>query len=139
MQNKIECRVNNQFSSSDNNLDECPKVHCGELLERIIRRDRMGISEIARRLDVSRRTIYNWFEMEHISIDTIRRIGYVIGHDFSAEFPREFAKNTDYDMDSLTETHTTLDHHPTAIYYWMDRYIKLLEKFNEVLTHETKV
>jgi hypothetical protein len=25
-----------------------------------------------------------------------------------------------------------------AIYYWMDRYIKLLEKFNEVLSHEIK-
>jgi hypothetical protein len=77
--------------------------------------------------------------MEKLSLDVICKIGFVIGHDFSNEFPEEFAKtNNDLTGDSLAETQNASEQTPNAIYYWMDRYIKLLEKFNEVLSHEIK-
>ncbi|ASU34761.1 helix-turn-helix domain-containing protein [Mucilaginibacter xinganensis] len=108
----------------------------GEILERVVRRDRMSISELSRNLDVSRRTIYNWFEMERLSVEIIKRIGFVIGHDFSKEFPEEFAINSV----TVNPEHRRIEPHladppPNAVYYWMDRYIKLLEKYTEVLNH----
>ena len=138
MHNKIDYPVigymiSNRTAGSTNSSSP----NFGRIVERVVRRDRMGISELARRLKVSRRTIYNWFEMERLSIDIISKIGFVIGHDFSDEFPEEFA-NADNHMagDSVAQIQTEQPNN--AIYYWMDRYIKLLEKFNEVLSHEIK-
>jgi len=141
MHNKIDYPLIGYVTNNNNSggIYSSPDLNYGQILERVVRRDRMGISELARRLNVSRRTIYNWFEMEKLSLDVICKIGFVIGHDFSNEFPEEFAKtNNDLTGDSLAETQNASEQTPNAIYYWMDRYIKLLEKFNEVLSHEIK-
>jgi len=138
MHNKIDYPVigyviNNRTAGSSSGSNH----NFGRIVERVVRRDRMGISELARRLKVSRRTIYNWFEMERLSIDIISKIGFVIGHDFSDEFPEEFA-NADNHMAADSVAQIQGEQPNNAIYYWMDRYIKLLEKFNEVLSHEIK-
>lgn len=138
MHNKIDYPVmgyviNNRAAGSSNSSNP----NFGRIVERVVRRDRMGISELARRLKVSRRTIYNWFEMERLSIDIISKIGFVIGHDFSDEFPEEFA-NADNHLAGDAVAQIQTEQPNNAIYYWMDRYIKLLEKFNEVLSHEIK-
>ncbi|MDN3549548.1 hypothetical protein [Mucilaginibacter aquaedulcis] len=138
MHNKIDYPVmgyviNNRTAGSSNSSNP----NFGRIVERVVRRDRMGISELARRLKVSRRTIYNWFEMERLSIDIISKIGFVIGHDFSDEFPEEFA-NADNHLAGDAVAQIQTEQPNNAIYYWMDRYIKLLEKFNEVLSHEIK-
>jgi transcriptional regulator with XRE-family HTH domain len=138
MHNKIDYPVigyviNNRTAGASNSSNP----NFGRIVERVVRRDRMGISELARRLKVSRRTIYNWFEMERLSIDIISKIGFVIGHDFSDEFPEEFA-NADNHMVGDSVAQIQAEQPNNAIYYWMDRYIKLLEKFNEVLSHEIK-
>jgi transcriptional regulator with XRE-family HTH domain len=114
-------------------------LHYGQIVERIVRRDRMGISEIARKLDISRRTLYNWFETKKLNIDIICQIGFVIGHDFSKEFPEEFANKVNtVNTDRFAGALSTKEQPRDAIYYWMDRYIKLLEKFNDVLSSEGK-
>jgi len=140
MQNKIEYPVLAYNGNLAGAGLESSKVHMGEVLERVIRRDRMGISELARRLNVSRRTMYNWFETERIGIEVIRRIGLIIGHDFSVEFPDEFAKRSEFaDGESFVDSSGSTEQPATVVYYWMDKYIKLLEKFNTVLSHEAKV
>lgn len=136
MHNKIDYPI----TGYDSNAGSVSDLNYGQILERVVRRDRMGISELARRLNVSRRTVYNWFEMDKLNIDIISKIGFLIGHDFSNEFPEEFAKTTNYftDEDPMKDGASPSEQPPNAIYYWMDRYIKLLEKFNEVLSHEGK-
>lgn len=110
-------------------------LHYGHILERVVRRDCMGISEIARKLNISRRTLYNWFETKKITIDIIRKVGYVIGHDFSAEFPYEFSHEKNSDDEELFKDSAFSTEKPNdAVYYWMDRYIRLLENFNTVLS-----
>jgi hypothetical protein len=112
-------------------------IHQGQIVERAVRCNRMGISEISRRLYVSRRTLYNWFETKDLGLDTICKIGFVIGHDFSEELPEEFAKKTNsLSGEVMAELQNTGDKLKDPIYYWMDRYIKLLEKFNELLSHQ---
>jgi transcriptional regulator with XRE-family HTH domain len=110
------------------------KSNKGEVIERIVR-SKIGISELSRILGVSRTTIYNWFEQGHLDLDTICRIGQAINHDFANEFPEEFAN---------THLHHTAGLKPEkpdencSIQYWMDKYISLLEKFNESLNSFTK-
>ena len=137
MHSKIDYPVIRYDNNNSGSIGNSSDVNFGQVLERVVRRDRMGISELARRLNVSRRTIYNWFEMEKLSIDVISKIGFVIGHDFSNEFPDEFAKtNSYYTDDESFKDMANAPEQPNAIYYWMDRYIKLLEKFNQVLSHD---
>ncbi len=119
------------------NSIENEELHQGRILERVVRCNRLGISEIARRLYVSRRTLYNWFETKELGLDIICKIGFVIGHDFSKEFPDEFAKKKNLlSGEVMSELRDPGDKPKDPIYYWMDRYIKLLEKFNELLSHE---
>jgi transcriptional regulator with XRE-family HTH domain len=133
--------VNGYFDNGGSTVDAtaCNDLHYGQIVERIVRRDHMGISEIARKLNVSRRTLYNWFETKKLSLDVICQIGFVIDHDFSKEFPDAFANRINsVNVDSGFERLTGKEQPRDATYYWMDKYIKLLEKFNEVLSHEGK-
>ena len=141
MYSKMDYPINSYLDNDSCTFgtSECIDLHYGQIVERIVRRDHMGISEIARKLNVSRRTLYNWFETKKLNLDIICQIGFVIGHDFSKEFPEAFAKrinsvNADRSFDALSIKDQPRD----ATYYWMDKYIKLLEKFNEVLSHDGK-
>jgi transcriptional regulator with XRE-family HTH domain len=133
--------VNDYFDNGGTTIEAtvCNDLHYGQIVERIVRRDHMGISEIARKLNVSRRTLYNWFETKKLSLDVICQIGFVIDHDFSKEFPDAFARKINsVNADSGFERLVGKEQPRDATYYWMDKYIKLLEKFNEVLSHEGK-
>ncbi|SHE36885.1 helix-turn-helix transcriptional regulator [Pedobacter caeni] len=105
----------------------------GEIVERIVR-NKIGISELARKLNVSRTSIYNWFEQEYISIYTICKIGNAIGHDFSNEFPEEFSKigNKTF-IDLYLQKNNTEPYASNSVQYWMNKYISLLEKHNDLL------
>lgn len=109
-------------------------VHHGRIVEGIVRRSPIGISAISRRLDISRRTLYNWFTRETLSTNTIDQIGRTIGHDFSKEFPDIFHETSMLNNESLKDVDVTLDGQNDPIYYWMNRYIQLLEKFNKLLS-----
>jgi transcriptional regulator with XRE-family HTH domain len=136
MGSKINYPVNNENVVGDDSAISslgCD-INCGQIVEKVVKMDRMSISEISRKLNVSRRTLYNWFETKNLSFDIIEKIGSVIDHDFSEEFPETFPlnkrlKNSDLDMTNIQTKENLSD----PIYYWMDKYIKLLERFNEVL------
>ncbi len=110
----------------------------GEVLERIVRRDRMGISELSRKLNVSRRTIYNWFSQDRINHEVIWQIGTLLGQDLSASFPDVFSKQ---ELGQRTVSNVEQNVKPNSVdtnsvYFWMNKYIHLLEKYNELLTPE---
>lgn len=120
--------------------EEGNDLHFGRVLEKVIRRSPVGISELGRRLGVSRRTVYNWFESRRVNIEIVRKIGFIIGHDFSVDFPEEFAKSNEYAGNDLFPENQNAAAKPNdAVYYWMDKYIKLLEKFNSALSVDTKI
>lgn len=114
-------------------------TNVGKVIERVVRRDHIRISELSRKLHVSRRTIYNWFNQESLSFEIICKIGTAIMHDFSKEFPEEFAR-IDNGMGDYMNTSENNDHFSAAapsgsVEYWMNKYIRLLEKYNELLSH----
>jgi len=104
-------------------------LHYGQVVERIIRRKGYSISELARLTNVNRRSVYNWFNQKHLKSEIIFRIGNVINHDFSTEFPSlypkdELNKHYHFMNDDADQSTTT---------YWKDKYIDLLEKYNQLL------
>lgn len=116
-----------------------PDHHHGQIIEKGVRRANIGISEIARNLNVSRRTLYNWFEAKSVSLEIIIKVGEVIGHDFSAELPEEFSnENVSSKSHRFVQPFDNNDEKKEALYYWMERYIKLLESVNQNLANNNK-
>lgn len=108
------------------------EVHTGAIVERVVRRSGVSITELARRTHVNRRSVYNWFNQKRLKLDIICKIGYVLGHDFSIEFPNLFPKDEFTQMKRLVETRDEVEN-SESVYYWMNKYITLLERYNELL------
>ena len=105
----------------------------GDVIERVVR-TKIGISELSRILNVSRTSIYNWFEHGHLSLETISKIGQAINHDFANEFPEEFAKARNcVAINAMSEKKPENGSGDSSVQYWMNKYITLLEKYNELL------
>lgn len=60
-------------------------MHRGQLVEEATRRSGMSLTKVALRLGISRRTLYQWFTYDALSLSKVERIGAVINHDFSQE------------------------------------------------------
>lgn len=109
-----------------------PGTHRGKIVEYIVRRHPLGLSEISRKISISRRTLYNWFEKEELGMSDIIKIGFAIGYDFSNEFPGAFKDS----LANLKDQETAAvqnDGGNEAVYYWMEKYIRLMEQYNEIL------
>lgn len=109
-------------------------IHVGNILEQVLRMERIGISELSRKLKVSRRTIYNWFEQENLNLQILLEVGNIIGHDFTAELPETLINKHRHFLnaeDTSSVKNTDVDNN--SVYFWMNKYISLLEKYNDLL------
>lgn len=66
------------------------KEHYGEIVEYVVRKNGVSITELADGLNVNRRTVYNYFQNKFLKQDIILKIGLLIRHDFSRELPELF-------------------------------------------------
>ncbi|MBE9583569.1 hypothetical protein IM792_03835 [Mucilaginibacter sp. JRF] len=106
-------------------------AHYGQLLEYAVRRKGISLTELAVSLKVNRRTIYNWFESPYLKNNIIYRIGLAINHDFSVEFPQYFTSDM-FSSDKVRSANEISTYADSSD--WKDKYINLLEKYNQVLT-----
>ncbi|WP_291401634.1 helix-turn-helix domain-containing protein [Daejeonella sp.] len=103
----------------------------GEIVEHVIRRNNISISELSRRLRVSRRSIYNWFTQKNLSFDIILQIGEVLDYDFSSDFPDKLnGRKSNHTQAYQGDMH--MNDFQNSANYWRNKYINLLEKYNEV-------
>lgn len=113
--------------------------HYGEIVERTIRRNGYSISELARTLNVNRRTIYNWFLQRNLKSEIIYRIGCAVRHDFSVEFPHLFTSDDFRDphnsikRDSRASAESDTEAGSQGGSHWKNKYISLLEQYNNML------
>lgn len=109
--------------------------HYGEIIERTIRRNGYSISELARLMKVNRRSIYNWFNQPKFKPEIIFKIGCALKHDFSNEFPELFSSEEfqhAFNNSKLLNT-ALVSEEREKINYWKDKYINLLEEYNQIL------
>ena len=104
----------------------------GEIVELVIRRHGLSITEVSRRLQVSRRSVYNWFTQQNLSLNIICRIGEILDYDFSIDMPDLFNNSEDQKANKQHFKQTMGDYQNSAS-YWRNKYISLLEKHNEML------
>ncbi len=111
----------------------------GKIVELVIRRNSLSISELSRRLHVSRRSIYNWFEQSELNLDVICKIGEVLDHDFSLDFPDLFNTKESKLFDARNFLGTQEETQQNSVSYWRNKYINLLERHNEMLSDHSSV
>lgn len=109
------------------------RLHQGQIVELAIRRNSINISEISRRMNVNRRSVYNWFSRDSLKIETICEIGYIINYDFSQDFPNEFAKEGYAISEKIINERNFVADPVNSVHFWMNKYITLLEAHNEML------
>jgi len=105
------------------------EIHMGQLLEGAIRRKGLNITQIADALNVSRRTLYNWFKQEVIDEHVMERISGVIVYDAASIKPKPTI------IKPITPE-SLLDKDEA---YWQDKYIDLLERYAKLLANQQQV
>ncbi len=101
--------------------------HHGEILEKVIRRTGPSLTDLAKLMNVNRRSIYNWFMQPRLKPEIILRIGRAISHDFSIEFPGLFVSE-DFKVEPPSELASE-----NNITVWKEKYIELLERYTFLL------
>jgi predicted transcriptional regulator len=114
-------------------------MHRGEKIEKAVRASGIPISLLAKKLKLTRRTVYNIFEDPDAEIDIILQIGKIINYDFSKDFPKLIMKNYALLEDPQAEYGSkTIKELREEVEYWKGKYIHLLEEYNRILLKLTK-
>lgn len=119
--------------------------HQGEILQDAIKSSGISITRIVEEMGITRPTIYRKFKEDTIEYSFVKRVGEIIGHDFSNDF-------TSVQQSALSFTNTVTkpivttpvtprvtsaqvsDSDPTKqLLVLQTKYIALLEAYNELL------
>jgi len=108
------------------------ECNAGEIVELAIRRQEISITELSRRLQVNRRTLYNWFAKKDLPSELIIQIGRAINYNFCPDFDSRFfglihEQQWNDHANNLPQTGEDL------VLYWMNKYIGLLEEYRELM------
>jgi len=117
-------------------------THQGQVIEKLIRRDGHSLTDVAAKLGVNRRSLYNWFTQKELKQEIIYKIGHVIKHDFSIEFPDIFTSKDFVFNPATTARERFFCKEPEVNHMetldWREKYIDLLEKVNDLLAQTYK-
>jgi hypothetical protein len=108
--------------------------HYGQIVELVVRKKEFSISELARLTHMNRRSVYNWFNQKYLKQEIIHRIGTIINHDFSVEFPELFRPDDFNVVPGQASLDDLLFWEVPNTSAWKDKYIDLLERYNSLLT-----
>ncbi|AMR33493.1 hypothetical protein A0256_19735 [Mucilaginibacter sp. PAMC 26640] len=111
--------------------------HRGNTVEYVIRKNGYSISTLAAGMGVNRRSVYNWFNNKLLKSVIIYKIGCLINHDFSKEFPDLF-KGADFNNpeNKFKPSKYLVDAKNSNTDEWKMKYIYLLEKYNQLLFND---
>lgn len=102
--------------------------HRGEIVKKAVYKSGFPITELAKRLSKSRRWIYLMFENSNVSLDIVIQIGKIIYYDFKDEIKEltSYQNIINESVDEYQDDELNLE-------YWKNKYLKLLEEYNEIL------
>jgi hypothetical protein len=107
-------------------------THRGELLKAAVAASPMKITELTKRMGISRGTYYNHILDPDLSLDLLERYGKALHYDFTQDVPRmkhytlEEPERHYGEPGTLQEAIAQRD-------YWRELYYKTLQQLNQVL------
>ena len=75
----------------------------GEVVKSIVDKSEVTYTKLADRIGISRQTLYRYFELNDLDFEWIIKIGAVIEHDFTAQFPELSMYMTSYVRENIAE------------------------------------
>jgi len=110
--------------------------HYGQIVEYRVRKNGYSISDLAKNLQVNRRSIYNWFNQPHLKKDIIFHIGCLLRHDFSEDLPAMFSPDDFKSFHKVPPKHNSnvADYNEENEHY-KNKYVTLLEQYNNLLVN----
>jgi transposase len=108
--------------------------HHGQTIEKIIRKGGYSISDVARLMNVNRRTVYNWFMHRVLKQEIIYKLGHEIKFDFSVDFP-EFFTPEDFVFKNKRTFSVEVYSGPAQNeeLHWKEKYIDLEKRYVKLL------
>ena len=108
--------------------------HRGEIIKEAVYKSGLSITQIAKRMGKSRRWVYIMFENKSVSLDVILQIGKIIHHNFNNEI-----KDLHLIKKSVVKTPSEYQSNKNSSEYWKDRYLILLEEYNDLLKEKNNI
>jgi plasmid maintenance system antidote protein VapI len=115
--------------------------HHGEYLSKLLRTRSINITDFAKKMSISRETVYNWFETQYLSEEKWNQIGEVLGDDFINEvYPKRGKYAVEKEVPKSSEEVTSYLSNRISVSIdlngdesLLESMIKKLRKINEVL------
>jgi CO dehydrogenase/acetyl-CoA synthase alpha subunit len=107
-------------------------IHRGALLDTAVRENAANITQMVKKMGISRGTFYNHVKDPNLSYEQLAKYGKVIKHDFSQDLP-EMKKFVLEDMEVPYGTPKTLEEAIEQRDYWRERYYKKAEECNRLI------
>jgi hypothetical protein len=104
-------------------------MHKGQLIEKAVKQSGISITQLAKKIKKSRQSVYNIFESQNVPVDLILSIGKAIHYDFSKDFKQLKTYSTKTELTIVEEDNAE---------YWKQKYIALLEEYNQLLKTKKK-
>jgi hypothetical protein len=105
-------------------------VHRGEILEKVVKDSTVKITQLVKRMGISRGTYYNHTQDPHLPFELLEQYGRFLNYDFSQDIP-EIRKFLVEEPEASYGSPKNLKEAIEQINYWKAKYIKLLEMVNE--------
>ena len=107
------------------------KKHRGEIVETAIRKSGFPFKTLAKRLNISRNTLYNRFKNPDLSDEFIITVSNIIHYNFAIDFPElgEAINNLAHEGGLQY-----VDHNTAELLKLEKKYTHLLERHNELLS-----
>jgi predicted transcriptional regulator len=102
--------------------------HRGEIIKKAVYKSGFSITELAKRLGKSRRWVYLMFENPSVSLDVVLQLEKIIHYNFSNEIKEIRPSNLEF-IESITGGQTE----KYSEDYWKNKYLRLLEEYNDLL------
>ena len=112
-------------------------THRGALLEAAVRESSVNISQMVKRMGISRGTYYYHIKDPNLSYEQLAEYGKIIKHDFSQDLP-EMKRYVFEEPEVPYGIPKTLDEAIEQRNFWRERYYKKVEEYNRLLVEIKK-
>lgn len=102
-------------------------IHRGELLESVVVANNINVTQLCRRMNISRGTYYNHTSRPDLSFELLQEYGKHIRYDFTHDIPGMRSYIIEEPESPYGEPRTMKEALEQRN-YWRDKYYKLLEK-----------
>ena len=110
------------------------KKHRGEIVDRVVRQSGFALNKLAKRLKISRNTLYNRFRDPELKDDFILDVGNIINYDFKRHFPGLKREDEEDDRREFADGNQIyLDKETVKMLELGKKYMVLLERYNDLL------